>query len=187
MKIFVIGLLFLPVGQRIAIQTASMIDMPGKEKIVAATAREKTVKERVVNMDTGKEKDEEVVLRDWQWREKLTQEQYRILRRKGTERPFSGKYDKHFEEGVYVCAGCGNKLFTSDAKFDSGGGWPSFYELTEDSGVTESVDRSYNMVRTEITCSRCGGHLGHVFNDGPNPTGLRYCINSASLDFKKEQ
>ena len=187
MKIFVIGLLFLPAGQRAAIQTASMMDMSNKEKIVAAPAQEKIVKERVVNMNTEKKRDEKVVLRNWQWREKLTEEQYRILRQKGTERAFSGKYDKHFEEGTYVCAGCGNKLFTSDAKFDSGCGWPSFYEPTEDSGVTESVDRSYNMVRTEITCSKCGGHLGHVFNDGPRPTGLRYCINSAALDFKKGQ
>lgn len=187
MKLFVIGLLFLPAGQRVAIRTASMIDMSRKGEIVAATAQTKTVKERLVNMSIEEEKNEKVVLRDWQWRQKLTDEQYRILRRKGTEKAFSGKYDKHFDKGMYVCAGCGNKLFTSEAKFNSGCGWPSFYEPREDNGVAESVDRSYNMVRTEITCSKCGGHLGHVFNDGPKPTGLRYCINSAALDFKKGQ
>jgi peptide-methionine (R)-S-oxide reductase len=187
MKIFVISLLLLPAGRRVAMQTPSMIDISGKEKVVAVKVQENTAKERVVNMDAEKEKDEKVVLPDRQWRQKLTEEQYRILRLKGTEKPFSGEYDKHFEEGVYVCAGCGNKLFTSETKFDSGCGWPSFYEPMEDSGVTESADRSYNMVRTEITCSECGGHLGHVFNDGPRPTGLRYCINSAALDFKKGQ
>ena len=184
MKVFVISLLLLPAGHRAAIQTASMVDMSMEQKIAALAAQEKAEKERV-NMDAEKEKDQRVVLRDWQWRDKLTEEQYRVLRRKGTERPFSGKYDKHFEEGMYVCAGCGNKLFASEAKFNSGCGWPSFYEPMEENGVTESVDRSYNMVRTEITCSKCGGHLGHVFNDGPRPTGLRYCINSAALDFEK--
>lgn len=183
MKLFIIGLLFLSAGQRAAIRTASMVDTSIKEKITAAAEQEKAARERAVNMN--EKKDEKVFLRDWQWREKLTEEQYRVLRRKGTERPFSGKYDKHFEKGVYVCVGCGNELFTSETKFNSGCGWPSFYEAIKEGSVTESVDRSHNMVRTEITCSKCGGHLGHVFNDGPKPTGLRYCINSAALEFKE--
>jgi peptide-methionine (R)-S-oxide reductase len=163
-----------------------MVDMTMKEKIAAAKLQEKAVKERAVNMDTEKKKDKKVFMHEWQWREKLTREQYRVLRRKGTERPFSGKYDKHFEKGVYVCAGCGNELFTSGTKFNSGCGWPSFYEAMKEGSVAESVDRSYNMARTEITCSKCGGHLGHVFNDGPRPTGRRYCINSAALEFKEK-
>jgi peptide-methionine (R)-S-oxide reductase len=185
MKVLVIGLLLLPAGQRAAVKTVSIIEISNK-KIAAVSKQERIAKERVI-MDNEEEKNEKVVLRDRQWRRKLTDEQYRVLRRKGTERPFSGKYNKHFEKGVYVCAGCGNELFGSDAKFDSHCGWPSFSEPAEKDNVSESIDRTYNMVRTEITCSRCGGHLGHVFNDGPRPTGLRYCINSAALDFKKSE
>ncbi len=121
-----------------------------------------------------------------QWLAKLTPQQYDILRNKATERPFTGKYyKKPKESGVYVCAGCGNELFKTDGQFNSHCGWPSFSEPAQQAAVAESADTSYGMTRIEITCSRCGGHLGHVFNDGPGPNGLRYCINSAAMEFKK--
>ncbi len=120
-----------------------------------------------------------------EWREKLTPEQYHVLREAGTERAFTGEYDKHFDEGEYTCAGCGTVLFESDAKYNSGCGWPAFTKPTDGDGVDEHRDTSHGMIRTEVTCSKCAGHLGHVFPDGPPEAGgLRYCINSASLDFK---
>lgn len=122
-----------------------------------------------------------------QWKQKLTREQYYILREKGTERAFTGKYDHFFEPGVYTCAGCGNEVFVSDDKYNSGCGWPAFSAPAEENAVTETRDTSHGMIRTEITCSNCGGHLGHVFTDGPAPAGLRYCINSAALEFEKKQ
>ena len=119
-----------------------------------------------------------------QWKSELTPEQFRVLRQKGTEYPGTGVYDQHFKPGHYTCAGCGAKLFVSDRKFDAHCGWPSFDAQSEDSNVIEHVDYSHGMVRTEILCKQCGGHLGHVFNDGPTQTGLRYCVNSASLNFE---
>ena len=116
-----------------------------------------------------------------EWRRELAPEQYRVLREKGTEAPFSGEYDHTFEPGTYRCAGCGAELFDSDAKYDSGCGWPAFSAPAGQDAVDEEVDTTYGMVRTEVLCASCGGHLGHVFPDGPHPTGLRYCINSAAL------
>ena len=120
-----------------------------------------------------------------QWKLSLNPDQYRVLRQCGTEPPFSGKYVYHKEDGVYVCAGCGNALFSSETKFESGSGWPSFWEKLSQESVDLKPDNSHGMRRTEVVCKKCGGHLGHVFDDGPNPTGLRYCINSLALDFKK--
>lgn len=126
---------------------------------------------------------DKVVKTDEEWRKILSPEQYRILRRKGTERAFTGKYHANHDKGVYVCAGCANPLFGSETKFESGTGWPSFHTPVSDKAVVTETDRGFFMTRIEVLCARCGGHLGHVFNDGPAPTGLRYCMNSAALDF----
>ena len=127
-----------------------------------------------------------VVKTDDEWKEVLTPEQFDVLRKKGTERAFSGKFWDKKDPGMYVCAGCGAELFTSSDKFDSGCGWPSYTRAVDDKRIVEHVDTSHGMERIEVTCARCGGHLGHVFDDGPMPTGKRYCINSVSLDFKKK-
>lgn len=130
--------------------------------------------------------DESMPKTEAQWKAKLTPEQYRILREKGTEAAFTGKYWHSKEKGMYLCAGCGAELFSSNTKFDSGSGWPSFFASISEKNVELYHDESHGMARTEIMCARCGGHLGHVFDDGPKPTGKRFCINSAALQMRKE-
>ncbi len=150
----------------------SLISQPIKESKL-----EKNKKELVPNAE-GK-----IVLTDAEWKKRLTDEEYRILRKGGTERGGTGEFYHNKKNGKYLCAGCGYELFKSDTKYDSGSGWPAFFKPASDSSVAEKSDNTFGMNRTEVKCSRCGGHLGHVFDDGPNPTGLRYCVNSASLNF----
>jgi peptide-methionine (R)-S-oxide reductase len=121
-----------------------------------------------------------------EWKKTLTPEQYHVLREKGTERPFTGEYADTHDDGMYRCAGCGNPLFSSDTKYESGSGWPSFYEPVAKDAVETETDRKFGMTRNEVLCAKCGGHLGHVFPDGPEPTGLRYCMNSAALKLEKK-
>jgi peptide-methionine (R)-S-oxide reductase len=133
------------------------------------------------------ENAEKIEKSDAEWRQELSPDQYEVLRRQATEPAFTGRYVDVKDDGMYHCAGCGAELFSSDTKFESGTGWPSFYEPAIAEAVEVRRDNSHGMIRTEVVCARCGGHLGHVFDDGPNPTGLRYCINSCSLDLEPRE
>lgn len=148
--------------------------------LASCSTSQERVKTVVNNMDDRIIKTEE------EWKKELSPEEFHILREKGTERAFTGKYWNNHDKGIYYCGGCRLKLFSSDTKFESGSGWPSFYEPLDQENVAIERDTTFGMVREEVLCARCGGHLGHVFPDGPEPTGLRYCINSASLDFEKK-
>ena len=144
------------------------------------TVNQNNNKKATVTMDTF-----EIKKSNEEWRKQLSPVQFGILREKGTERPFTGEYDHLFEEGTYFCAACGTELFKSKSKYNSGCGWPAFYEPSTNKNIIEKKDYTHGMVRTEVMCAKCGGHLGHVFNDGPQPTGLRYCINSGALKFEE--
>jgi methionine-R-sulfoxide reductase len=130
---------------------------------------------------------DEFILSHEEWKKRLSPDRFNVLREKGTESPFTGTLLHNKEKGTYSCGGCGLELFSSDSKFDSGSGWPSFFQSIDEKNVNTHEDRSFGMVRTEIRCARCGGHLGHIFDDGPEPTGLRYCINSLSLEFSDKK
>lgn len=181
-----LGGLFVVVGLVTAFILASQPGGSSPNPVIQPAEKHAMVPVRVFNREgqfVGPVDSPRLVLSDSEWQQRLTREQYEVLRAKGTERPFCGTLLDNKKQGVYTCVGCGLPLFSSDSKFNSGTGWPSFFQPIAKGNVAELTDESYGMVRTEIECARCGGHLGHVFNDGPRPTGLRFCLNSESLTF----
>lgn len=163
----------------------------GQESLTASkrtTAEQDSIKKvsTIQNKNDGTNMEKKIIKSDEEWKKELTPEEYYVLREKGTERAFTGEFYENHEDGTYLCAACGNELFSSDTKYESGSGWPSYWAPLSEDNVEIETDRSHGMIRSEVKCSRCGSHLGHVFDDGPNPTGKRYCINSISLDFKKK-
>lgn len=152
--------------------------------LILASCGQQAVEQKQTTMNE-KNDSTKIEKTEKEWKAQLSDEQYFVLREKGTEAPFTGKYYLHKEKGTYVCAACGNELFTSEMKFDSHCGWPSFDREVQGGKINTHIDSSHGMIRTEITCAKCGSHLGHIFDDGPTATGMRYCVNSVSLDFKK--
>ncbi len=184
----VLAVLFLSAGLLVAQsrQKATQAETKdaAKQRQRESPASHKSSAQRSGKQKSKKQKTEQIVHTDKEWRKILTRDEFRVLRKKGTEKPFRNKYDKHFKPGTYACAACGQELFASNTKFNSGCGWPAFYASLAGDRIKMTSDFSLGMVRTEVTCTRCGSHLGHIFNDAPQtPTGQRFCINSVSLKF----